>query len=278
MCFLVTSHFIVSHCGLKRVLISCQKRKSFNDATSVIDLGVGKNMVTSIRFWMRAFRLTENDVLSPIADFLFDTQRGADPFCEDLVTLWILHFHLVHSSVASIYQLSFVDFQRERKEFDKLQLQTFIKRRCNVPEQKNVYNENTVKKDIAVLLQNYVTPSNLKQIEHFTSLLISLNLISDLGDGRFRFNEKNTEDVPEQVIVYALLCMRGADKTLSFDVIQYLSLVFCMPITAFLQALVDIEKHSSGSIVYTDNSGIRNVHFMREIDSFKVLSSYYQVQ
>ena len=36
----------------------------------------------------------------------------------------------------SIYRLFFVDLQREKKEFDKEQVLSFIKRKCNVPEQK----------------------------------------------------------------------------------------------------------------------------------------------
>lgn len=252
--------------------------KLFNALEAVMELGVGKNMVSSIRFWMKAFQLTENDINTELAYRFFDDGKGLDPFCEDLATLWILHYHLVNSSISSIYQLTYVDFQRERKEFDRLQLQSFLKRKCSVPEQKNVYNENTVKKDIIVLLQNYVTPNNLKQIDHFTSLLIGLNLITELGDGRYRFNEKSLDSIPNEVILYALIDIKGEDKTISFDTIQYLSLLFCMPVTTFLQKLVEIEKNSNGLITYTDNSGIRNIHFNQEVDKFDMLNTYYKAQ
>ena len=32
--------------------------KLFTEKTAVVDLGVGKNMVSSIRFWLRAFGLS----------------------------------------------------------------------------------------------------------------------------------------------------------------------------------------------------------------------------
>jgi hypothetical protein len=35
--------------------------KSFNDDDAVVQLGVGKNMVASIRFWMKAFGLVIQD-------------------------------------------------------------------------------------------------------------------------------------------------------------------------------------------------------------------------
>lgn len=39
----------------------------FNSPDAVITLGVGKNMVASIRFWLRAFGVTENDKKQSLA-------------------------------------------------------------------------------------------------------------------------------------------------------------------------------------------------------------------
>ena len=252
--------------------------KSFNDTDSVALLGVGKNMVAGIRFWMKAFGLTDTNKIQPIATYLFNDADGRDPFCEDLATLWLLHFQLVSTGVASIYKLGFTEFQRERKEFEREQLHSFIKRKCSVPEQKNVYNENTVKKDIGVFLQNYVTPKDLKQIENFTSLLIALNLILDIGDGRYRFAETDTFSVPDAILLFALYTIKGGDKVISFDKIQYLSLLYCMPINNLLDRLIDLQDKYSEIMSYTDNSGIRNVIFKEEVNAFQLLDLYYTKQ
>ena len=127
---------------------------TFNQEDAVVKLGVGKNMVASIRFWLKAFGLTVEDLPTDIANIVL--HNDGDPFLEDSNTLWLLHYLLVSNKISSIYHLLFVEYQREKKEFDRDLLQNFIKRRCNVPEQKNVYNENTVKKDIGVLLHNYL--------------------------------------------------------------------------------------------------------------------------
>ena len=249
--------------------------KSFNDTFAVVNLGVGKNMVSSIRFWLKAFELQENDVPTSIANYIFNDEYGVDPFCEDIATLWILHFHLVKSAIASIYNLTFIDFQKERKEFDKNQLQGFIKRMCSVPEQKNVYNENTVKKDINVILQTYVSPTDLKQIERFTSLLLNLELIREIDEGNFRFNETAAENLPLDVLLYSLLSIKEEDIVISFDKIQYLSLLYCLPVTKMLGLVVELEKKYPNIIEYTDNSGIRNIHFKKELNPLSVLNNYY---
>ena len=62
----------------------------------MIDLGVGKNMVYAIRYWLRSFGLTEDNeqVVSQLGKDIF-ANDGFDPYCEDIGTLWLLHYHLV---------------------------------------------------------------------------------------------------------------------------------------------------------------------------------------
>ena len=250
--------------------------KSFSEPDSVAILGVGKNMVASIRFWLRAFGLTKSDFLEPISTYIFDTENGKDPFAEDINTIWLLHFLLVVSDVASIYNLLFVEYQREKKEFTKSELQSFIKRKCSVPEQKNVYNENTVRKDIGVLLKNYIAPSDLKTIEDFSALMIGLGFIINKGNDTYCFKVSNPEDIAPEIILFALIRMSGTDKTISFDVLQKLSLIFGLPMASLIDIIRSLEKIFPGSLVFSDNSGIKNVQFIGEIYEFEALNHYYE--
>ncbi len=53
--------------------------RNFNDDDAVVHLGVGKNMVASIRFWLKAVGLLQDNELNPIADYLFNDENGQDP-------------------------------------------------------------------------------------------------------------------------------------------------------------------------------------------------------
>lgn len=247
----------------------------FTDPLAVMELGVGKNMVSSMRFWLKALSLTKEDNLTPIADYLFADGEGRDPFCDDIATLWILHFLLVRSGIASIYSLLFTELQRERRAFSKGQFQSFIKIKCIVPEQKNVYNENTVSKDINVLLQTYITPSDLKQLERYSALLINLGLIKEVEKDAYQFQEIDGDAIPDAVLLYSLLDVRGGDTVLSFDKLTYLSLLFCVPITSFLERMRQLSEKYSNIIDYTDNSGIRNVIFKADPEFADVLDLNY---
>ena len=248
---------------------------SFNSEDAVATLGVGKNMVSAIRYWLKAFGLSENDELTELAKYLFLPTKEADPYAEDISTLWLLHYTLVRKNVASLYSLLFTEFQREKKEFDKEQLNLFVKRKCQTPEQKSAYNENTVRKDIRVLLQNYVMPTNKNSIEDFSALLISLNLIQENKD-KYVFSEMNKDSICPDIIMYALIDIKGEDMTLSLDTLQELSLIFCLPINELISIIKTLEQWYQGVLTYTDNSGIKNVQFLKEIDKYKILDRYYE--
>lgn len=274
-CFSGHESFYCKSLWLKKGYDYLLNEKSFSDIDAVAELGVGKNMVSSIRFWLKSFGLTISDVPTQIANYLFNNECGKDAFTEDINTLWLLHYHLVSANIASIYSLLFLEFQREKKEFDRDNLHSFIKRKCSVPEQKNVYNENSVRKDIQVLLRNYVSPTDLKSIEDFSALLLPLGLIKVRGNDTYYFNETSDVDIDKAIILYAILDKKCDDKTISFDAILELSLLFCIPITKFISIIKLLETDYNGKIVYTDNSGIKNIHIIENIDKFEVLDKYY---
>ncbi len=273
-CFSGHESFPCKSMWLKKGYDYIVNHNKFTDPDAVVKLGVGKNMVQSIKFWLRAFDLLNDNEATEIARYLFDDIDGRDPYVEDNATLWILHYLLVETAASSIYHLFFVGLQREKKEFDKDQILLFIKRKCNVPDQRNIFNENTVKKDIRVLLQNYLSPINPKSNEDYAYFLLWLNLIRE-NEGKYSFNEISMEQINPLIVLFALVHIAGCDKTVSFDKLQELSLIFCMPISSFLMIVRKLSNLYPKEISYTDNSGIRNVQFLQKLNIFEVLNRYY---
>jgi len=130
----------------------------FNKPDAVVELGVGKNMVTSIRYWLKVFGLYDGSSLSDMAKYLFDDQQGKDIYLEDIATLQLLHFNLIHNNEATLYQMFFCGLQRERISFDRDQVLSYVALKMAESGKQKSFNVNTVKKDIAVLLQNYTLP------------------------------------------------------------------------------------------------------------------------
>lgn len=254
----------------------------FNASDAVVNLGVGKNMVSSVRYWLKVFGMTKDDQPTVLAQHLL-ADNGWDPYCEDELTLWLLHYQLVKTGESSLYKMIFLDYQRRNREFDKQQLQSFIETACK----RDGYdvNSSTLAKDINVLLQNYVYPENVTDPEKYSNLLMNLRLIRYIGK-ETRINERDAEiyvfadvkpkDVPEEVILYVLLDYRHHEKTLSNDVLADIALTFCMSMNNLIKVLEHLAQSYPDVITYTDNSGIRNVHFHDDEDSMRVLDNYYR--
>ncbi len=70
-----------------------------DDERAMVTLGVGKNMVRSIRFWVQAAGVAAPEKKGSgyfLTDFgrVVLGDRGFDPFLEDSSTLWLLHWNL----------------------------------------------------------------------------------------------------------------------------------------------------------------------------------------
>ena len=260
---------------LKKAFDAMCESVDFTSPNAVAYLGVGKNMVSCIRFWSRAIGLSVNDKPSPFAKSIFDSEIGYDPYLEDEGTLWLLHYYLITNRIASLYHLTFLEFQREKKEFDRNQLLAFVRRKCNVPQQKNVYNENTVKKDIGVLLHNYVTPTESRSIEDFSAIFLDLGLIDSIGQDLFAFSDIHPDHIHPDILLYALLDYKGQDNTISLDGMQEIALIFGLSITNLIELMREVVAQHPEDLSYTDNSGVKNLQFIHDIDAFAVLNHYY---
>lgn len=270
---------------LKKGFDFVNEGKDFNADDAVVALGVGKNMVAAIRFWMRAFGLLKDDHLTELAKSLLDSDNGYDPYLEDIGTIWLLHYMLVTNDFASIYNLFFLYFKKERGgDFSKNQLQLFLKRKCDETGNPQLYNENTVRRDIGVLLQNYISPIQSKNNEDFAALLISLNLIkmsdqkSDqqtADNKKYYINENTKSSIAGEIFLYAILDQAGKEKSIDFDFLMNIASIFCMSKTELIEMLIKLTKDHSDSILYSDNSGIRQLLILNDIHKEDILRQYY---
>lgn len=257
------------------------RNKDFNASNSVVELGVGKNMVAAIRYWLRAFGLLEDGNLTKIANFLFNTKMGKDPYIEDLGTMWLLHYLLVKTELASIYKLFFIDFHKEKNnEFTREQLQLFLKRKNAETPYDSLYNENTVKRDIGVLLQNYVMPKQGRPNEDFAALLLNLNLIrqSDSENKTLYFNIKGKSELVPEIFLYAVIDDKKKEQIVSFDSLMNLALIFCLSKIELIDTVLLLVERYPQLLRYTDDGGIRQLFFLKEINKNEVLEKYYTRQ
>jgi len=252
--------------------------KSFNDEDAVVQLGVGKNMVSSIRYWMKAFDLlTVNDELTEIATLLLDN-NGYDPYLEDDGTLWLLHYFLVKNKLATTYSLIFNYFRKEKIEFTRDNFIQFVQRVMGNQ------NENTLTTDFSVFIRMYLSnESKSKDKEdNLSELLNELNLVETYKYDKTDFyivESKERSEIPEDILLYAILDSGNFDLSVNlksletdFNNVGNIFAISRYGLLSKIQSLV--EKYDF--LVFNDQAGIKELQFKNKPESLEILKNYYE--
>ena len=95
-----------------------------DDERAMAELGLGKNMVRSIRFWGDAFGLTRavgrRLERTALAARLLDQERGRDPYLEDAGSLWRLHWVVTARAALGAWCVAFLDLRDSEVARDRL--------------------------------------------------------------------------------------------------------------------------------------------------------------
>ena len=267
---------------LKKGYDYVQEGKSFNDEDAVVKLGVGKNMVSSIRFWLKAFNIIDNkDIPTEFGKRLFDDENGYDPFLEDEASLWLLHYQLVKNGFASIYSIIFNEFRKEKLFFNKDTFVNYVKRIGESNPDLN-FNENTVAKDFIVFANLYKSDPESKDVEDsFSGILSEIELLKTTGKGKYeQFFIENSEgdNLPEAIVLYAILDNPNYGKSSSLNSLEFDNnspgSIFALNRTGLMNKISDIVDGFK-DITFTDQAGIKELQFKNKADAYSILDTYY---
>lgn len=267
---------------LKKGYDYVREGKNFNDEDSVVQLGVGKNMVSSIRFWLKAFNIIDNkDMPTEFGKRLFDDENGYDPFLEDEASLWLLHYQLVKNGFASIYSIIFNEFRKEKLFFNKETFVNYIKRFGESNPDLNL-NENTVGKDFIVFANLYKNDSESKDVEDsFSGVLSELELLKSTGKGKdeqFFIENSERDNLPESIVLYAILDNPNYGNSISLNSLEFEfnspGSIFALNRSGLMNKISEIVNEFK-DITFTDQAGIKELQFKKKTDAFTILDSYY---
>lgn len=288
--------FVVRSFWPKKGYDFVNKGCKFSSEDAVVELGVGKNMVNSIQFWMKALGLLNEDNITPseFANFLFEEEGGVDPFLEDVGSIWLLHYYLVKTNYSSIYSLIFNELRKDRSIFNKNQLSSFIKRKY-AEAGDNTLNQNTIDKDISVFTRLYKKvdfQSLSKDFEdEVSSLMIELELISssiedEIKEGKnkhekvewYHLHGENRNSLPPEIILFSILDNFRDMKNIGLKRLEIEpnspGMIFLLSKDALYKKLKDLENLYP-QIIVSETAGNIVLVFTETIDQWKILKDYY---
>ncbi|MGQ7868965.1 DUF4007 family protein [Sunxiuqinia sp. sy24] len=288
--------FVVRNFWPKKGYDFIKEGGKFNSEDAVVELGVGKNMVSSILFWMKALGLLQEDnsTLSEFAEFIFDSEVGVDPFLEDIGSIWLLHYFLIKSDYSSIYSLIFNELRKERSVFSKNQLAAFIKRKYAELDD-NSMNHNTITKDISVFTRLYSKVDFQLLTKDFeeevSSLMIELELINSTIEEEIKEGTNKREKIewfylhgdgrptlPPAVLLFAILDNFNGLKNIGLKTLEIdpnsPGMVFLLNKDALYKQLKELEKLYPGIIV-SETAGTTVLVLPEELNQWDILRQYY---
>ena len=275
--------FHCKHFWLKKGYDFTNERNSFKENDAVVKLGVGKNMVSSIQFWMNAFGIYEEDEISEFGNNIFNND-GFDSFLEDEGSLWLLHYKLLSKNYSSIYKLAFINFRKTRisSEFTSKQLEDFISKLL-ISEGVN-FSQKSIENDVKVFIRNYVSlyKKGAKSLEDdFSSLLINLDIISIVPDSHieglqvFKLLYNAKENLPSEVLLFSILDSFDGEMSIAVNDIQNeISDLFLCNREGTEAKLIELQD--KGYIVYKDDSGRKEIQIKNKLNKWDVLKNYYE--
>ena len=280
--------FVFRYGWLKKAIDGLQEDQYlFTNDDAIIKLGVGKNMVQSIRFWALATQIIHENrkghKVSKIGEQLFVEW---DPYLEDPASLWLIHWLLAtNPSRAAVWYLSFNKYFRP--DFTKSQLLEFLLEQTSRHNMK--IKSTTISRDIDCFIRTYLPSRNEKlHIEDtFSCPLNELVLINQLRDGdSFQFNIGPKNSLPSQIAGYALLDYiskaQNGRKTISVSDCLYSEgspgQVFKLDENSLVEYIEELYKFTDGCIELNDTAGLKQIYSRKEYNPDVLLRSYYALR
>ena len=265
----------------------------FRDDAQVV-LGVGKNMVRSIRYWCCAFKLLEQHNLSDrsreivTSDFgkkLLD-DRGWDPFLEDPASLWLLHWNLLSPTCnATAWYFTFNIFRQEQFSVDDL-----FRGLCNHRDSLGCkIVDASLKKDVTCILRMYGSQPSQKSALLEDSIdcpFTELGIIQPLGDSkRYTFRIDRKTNLPPEIVVATCLerasLVSPGSRTIAISSLLYdrgsPGMVFKLNESAICDAIEKVARMWD-RVHLSDTAGLIQFSFDEKPEKLKedILNQYYR--
>lgn len=272
----------------------------FSSENATVTLGVGKNMVSSIRHWCSVARLIKTDnrqrgrlVPTEFGKVIFNNKDGLDPYLEDPATLWLIHWQIATNiNQATTWYWAFNILRENRFALDTFKKELYEWARRTYEDGQNnrkklrIVSDNTLQRDVNCFIRTYCQSRHNHGVveESFDCPLVELNLITELPDSDlYGFQRGEKETLPVEVIAATLdasWTFRFPEKgPLPFSELMYAPLspgrIFRLDEDTMTGYLEDLEKLTNGALEYDETAGLKQVYRRRDLNLMKLLERHY---
>nr|WP_321526616.1 DUF4007 family protein [uncultured Cohaesibacter sp.] len=203
----------------------------FNEDAAMVELGIGKNMVRALRFWVDAMGIARptgerTHAITNLGHTIFG-QAGCDPFLEEAKTLWLLHWTLSSAATPALFAWNYLLGAWPYPEFSRSEaLAGFVRQ-----SQRLGYSHSsvTLSQHLDVFLHTYLSARGARVgvEDSLDGPFVELRLLQQTGERRgdngrwepvYAFRREPKSEISNELFAYSLLDywdrVAPAEKTL----------------------------------------------------------------
>ena len=265
----------------------------FSSEDASVTLGVGKNMVSSIRHWCSVAGLIRTDtyergrlVPTPLGIAIFDDKDGFDPYLDDPATLWLIHWQIATDiNQATTWYWAF-NVLRKNQFVPTTFIEELYKWAQQQKESMRPVSDNTLQRDVNCFIRTYCQSRHTAAVveESFDCPFVELNLIAELPEGNgYEFQRGEKETLPVEIFTATLIAFWDVRffqrDALPFSELMYAPLspgrIFRLDedtMTAYLENLAQLTNEA---LQYDETEGLKQVYRRNDLNPMKLLERYY---
>ena len=269
----------------------------------MVELGVGKNMVRSIKFWAHASGMIQAAVAGGGHE---PTEIGhqilgdgnLDPFLEDVRTLWLIHWNLSTNIENPLFAWDFLLNRWQDPEMTQTRVMKALQQEA--AKQDTKHSPVTLEQHFETFLHTYVPTRGRKgevQEDNLDCPLVELELILKIGDreldrsaGRrepiYIFRREEKPEITPELFLYCLNDFwqkrHANDGTITFQQIAHghgsPGQIFKLPDEDIRSRLELLEKQTRGFMRYAEGANIQQVQRTGKRDGIDLLKKVYSTE
>ena len=282
--------------------IDCKPELFSSEDDAMIALGIGKNMVRSLRFWVEVTGIAASTTGRQLAvtDFgraLLLGDAALDPYIEDLQTLWLLHWQLVTRPTPPLFAWDFLFNSWHSPLLVPSEILHEFHQQSMQQGRGKALSKVTLKQHLDVFIRTYLPARGAKDSiveDSLDSPLTELRLLQDVGTVKKQSAAKATEPAysfrrerkPELRPELFLFCVmefwqtrHAREDTLSFDQIAYghgsPGQAFKLPDHEIRDRLNEVERQSDGRLAFQESLQTQQLVRTGPVSDFITLGSIY---
>lgn len=209
--------FSIREGWLTKGLVEISKNEkifSEKDATDI--LGIGTNMVKSLKYWLLTANLIEETTkckyeLTEFGKLIYKY----DLYMENIFTLYMIHLQIALNEEKALIWNTFFNYCNF-KEFSKREYIEYVEYILQ-NEQKD-YNEKILPDEINTFLKTYTNEEkNSNPENNFTCPLTELELIKKIGRDKYQKNTSAMNKLSEYVVFWMILRQCGNKQSIKIE-------------------------------------------------------------